>query len=215
LYGRKLNFCIRTRLISIGYESGAFVLNISIDFVWSDNRLAKILRYLRKPRVPITSTVLTTHSVSTSPKATTNVLLEMVAGAVSKSKSDIVLSTLAVSLYTEWQGHIGRSAIGRTRARGWADFQYVPIISMVANSTFHEYCYRFALFLRSCFAQLQMWLIYLSTDTPMPRPNESFYHTTTSSNDKNRCSRELLTSEIKNHAKWSTTHGLIFIYISK
>jgi len=48
----------------------------------------------------------------------------MVAGAVRKSKSDIVLSTLAVSLYTEWQGHIGRSAIGRTRARGWADFQY-------------------------------------------------------------------------------------------
>jgi hypothetical protein len=29
------------------------------------------------------------------------VLLEMVAGAVRKSKSDIVLSTLAVSLYTE------------------------------------------------------------------------------------------------------------------
>jgi hypothetical protein len=163
LYGRKLNFYIRTRLISIGYESRGFVLNISIDFVGSDNRLAKILRCLRKPRVPITSTVWTTRSVSTSPKATIN----------------------------------------------------VPIISMVANSTFHEYCYCFALFLRSCFAQLQMWLIYLSTGTPMPRPNESFYHTTTSSNDKNTCSRELLTSEIKNHAKWSTTHGLIFIYISK
>jgi hypothetical protein len=30
-----------------------------------------------------------------------DVMLEMVAGAVRKSKSDIVLSTLAVSLYTE------------------------------------------------------------------------------------------------------------------
>jgi len=50
-------------------------------------------------------------------------LEEMVAGAVRTSKSDIVLSTLAFSLYTEWQGHIGRSTIGRTRARGWADFQ--------------------------------------------------------------------------------------------
>ena len=50
-------------------------------------------------------------------------VLEMVAGAVRKSKSDIDLSTLAGFLYTEWQGHIGRSAIGRTRARGWADFQ--------------------------------------------------------------------------------------------
>jgi len=46
----------------------------------------------------------------------------MVAGAVKKSKSDIILSTLAVSLYTEWQGLIGRSAIGWTRAQGWADF---------------------------------------------------------------------------------------------
>jgi len=53
----------------------------------------------------------------------------MVAGAVRKSKSDIVLSTLAVSLYTEWQGHIGRSAIGRTRARGWADFQYLLLLN--------------------------------------------------------------------------------------
>jgi hypothetical protein len=45
-------------------------------------------------------------------------VLEMVAGAVRKSKSDIVLSTLAVSLYTEAQGHIGRSPIGQTRAWG-------------------------------------------------------------------------------------------------
>jgi len=41
-------------------------------------------------------------------------LLEMVARAVRKSKTNIVLSTLVVSLYTEWQGHIGHSAIQRT-----------------------------------------------------------------------------------------------------
>jgi len=53
-----------------------------------------------------------------------SLVLKMVAGTVRKSKCDIVLSNLAASLYTEWQGHIGCSAIGWTRARGWADFQY-------------------------------------------------------------------------------------------
>jgi hypothetical protein len=44
-------------------------------------------------------------------------VLELVAGAVRESKSDIVLSTVAVSLDTECEGHIARSAIGQTRAR--------------------------------------------------------------------------------------------------
>jgi len=56
-------------------------------------------------------------------------MLGMVVGAVRKFKSDIILSTLAVSLYTEWQRHIDRYAIGRTRARGWADFQCYEIWS--------------------------------------------------------------------------------------
>jgi hypothetical protein len=45
-------------------------------------------------------------------------MLEMVTGAVRKSKSDIVLSTLVVSLCTECQDQIGRSTTGWTQARG-------------------------------------------------------------------------------------------------
>jgi len=48
-------------------------------------------------------------------------MLEMVAGAVRKSKSDIVLSTLAVSLYTE-QGHIGCSAYRADSGAGLSGF---------------------------------------------------------------------------------------------
>jgi len=51
-------------------------------------------------------------------------VFEIVAGTVRKGKSDIVRYTLAVTLNIEWKGHIGRSAIGRTWAQGWADFQY-------------------------------------------------------------------------------------------
>jgi hypothetical protein len=63
------------------------------------------------------------HNSYSSPSASAWVL-EMVACAVRKSKSDIFFATLVFSLYPEWQGQSGRCAIGRTRAHGWAGVQY-------------------------------------------------------------------------------------------